>query len=222
MDALEYFNVDDKAAWGVGPWVSEPDKAQWVDPATGLDCLIVRNGGGALCGYVGVPESHPWFGKGYSACTRSPACEESWCGHSPESAITVHGGLTFADACHEPTRARWEKWRAMMLGSRDEAQRFPRGDSARRWKDAGHLVDDYDGWRAYGEARFICHRPLDGRPDRVWWFGFDCAHLGDVSPAFDALSGARRYGDETYRDRAFVEAEIAYLARQLVAVEVTP
>lgn len=43
-----------RVKWGPGPWDGEPDKMQWTDPATGLDCLIVRNTLGALCGYVGV------------------------------------------------------------------------------------------------------------------------------------------------------------------------
>jgi hypothetical protein len=69
-----------------GPWVDEPDKAQWVDPDTDLDCLLKRNHFGALCGYVGVPPGHPWHGKDY--------------GHI-DAEVEVHGGLTFSDACHE-------------------------------------------------------------------------------------------------------------------------
>jgi len=48
---------------GDGPWRDEPDKAQWIDEATDLDCLAVRAHHGAWCGYVGVPLGHPWFGK---------------------------------------------------------------------------------------------------------------------------------------------------------------
>jgi hypothetical protein len=74
----------DKAGWGEGPWQDEPDKVQWQDEATGLPCLIRRNGAsGALCGYVGVPEGHPWFGRDYSDLL----------------SIEVHGGLTYSDLC---------------------------------------------------------------------------------------------------------------------------
>lgn len=69
-----------------GPWNDEPDKAQWVDPATNLDCLIVRTDMGHLCGYVGVPEGNPLFGKDYDAINGE---------------ISVHGGLTYAAACNE-------------------------------------------------------------------------------------------------------------------------
>ena len=74
-----------------GPWADEPDKVQWVDKATGLDCLIVRNGVGALCGYVGLPPGHPLHGKDY--------------GEAHDLAdINVHGGLTFANACNESAK----------------------------------------------------------------------------------------------------------------------
>lgn len=69
-----------------GEWDNEPDKAHWIDEATGLDCLINRGNSGVLCGYVGVPESHPFFGKDYD--------------HT-DIGCDVHGGLTFADGCHE-------------------------------------------------------------------------------------------------------------------------
>lgn len=45
-----------------GPWTNEPDHEQWTDPETGLPCLIRRAPAGHLCGYVAVPESHPWHG----------------------------------------------------------------------------------------------------------------------------------------------------------------
>ena len=76
----------DKATWGPGPWQDEPDKEQWADEATGYPCLIVRNRLGALCGYVGVPEGHPWHGKDYDDIEPCP---------------DVHGGLTYADSCQE-------------------------------------------------------------------------------------------------------------------------
>jgi hypothetical protein len=75
----------DKSEWGDGPWQQEPDKVEWRDAATGLPCLIRRSeASGALCGYVGVPPSHPWHGLDYQ-----------------EVEADVHGGLTFADRCHE-------------------------------------------------------------------------------------------------------------------------
>ena len=84
MKTKEYFTVD-KTMWGLGAWTDEPDKIQYPDPDTGLPCLIVRNALGSLCGYVGVPEGHPCFGKNYDT--------EGTFG------IEVHGGLTYAGPC---------------------------------------------------------------------------------------------------------------------------
>jgi hypothetical protein len=168
----EYRTVD-KTEWGPGPWQDEPDKAQWIDPATGLDCLLVRNGGGALCGYVGLPPEHPWHGKDYGQCLTR--CGDDFCyEHSPGSAVCVHGGLTFSAGCAN--------------------------------------TDD--------ESRHICHVPLPGRPHDVWWFGFDCAHSGDESPAYARYGVSIMSGE--YRDVEYVRGECADLARQLAAVQAIP
>lgn len=68
-----------------GPWDTEPDKAQWVDEATGLDCLIVRAEPGSLCGYVGLPPGHPLHGESAHAAAK----------------VWVHGGVNFASSCQE-------------------------------------------------------------------------------------------------------------------------
>jgi hypothetical protein len=75
-------NLGTRADWPPGPWDDEPDKMQWQDSDTGLPCLIVRNHSGALCGYVGVPEGHPWHGKDYE-----------------HVGARVHGGITYANHC---------------------------------------------------------------------------------------------------------------------------
>lgn len=123
-----------KETWGEGPWTDEPDKVQWVDEATDLDCLLVRNHFGAWCGYVGVPETHPCFGKG-------------WIDVEAELSVHVHGGLTFADRC-DP---RAEESPELMSGA-------------------------------------VCHVPYPGRPDPVWWLGFDCLHGGDYAPGMGVLN----------------------------------
>lgn len=95
------YTTIDKTAWPRGPWDDEPDKAQWVDEATGLDCLLVRNRLGALCGYVGVPPVHPWHGQDYGAKVVEPADDGDPRGGEIDSIIDVHGGLTYANACQE-------------------------------------------------------------------------------------------------------------------------
>lgn len=157
----------DRSRWPKGPWDGEPDKVQWIDEATGLDCLIVRNGSGNLCGYVGVPEGHPFFLVGYSDCPPPVKCdvEALWCEHSPGHVTNVHGGLTYSNLC------------------------------------AGH----------------ICHVPEAGRPDRVWWLGFDTAHSGDVTPGYPESLRAL-FANGTYKDVPYVKAECARLAEQLATV----
>jgi hypothetical protein len=168
MQTREYRTID-KSAWGPGEWQSEPDKVQWRDEATGLPCLAVRHTrAGHWCGYVGVSDGHPYYGKDYGGCTLAPTCGEEWCGHTVESMLDAHGGITFAAQCQ------------------------PGED----------------------EGRGVCHVPEPGEPDHVWWLGFDCAHSGDVSPAYE------RHFDHyaTYRPLDFIKRECAKLAAQLVAV----
>lgn len=54
-----------KSEWGDGPWQQESDRISWVHQATGNPCLIVRGPSGALCGYAGVTDDHPWFGEDF-------------------------------------------------------------------------------------------------------------------------------------------------------------
>jgi hypothetical protein len=61
----------------------------------------------------------------------------------------------------------------------------------------------------------ICHTPEPGQPERVWWFGFDCAHRGDRSPAYSFNRGPY---DEEYRRLRYVQEQCASLAGQLIKV----
>lgn len=192
MKTIEYRTID-KSLWPRGPWDAEPDKKQWQDEVTGLPCLIVRvEHSGHLCGYVGVPAKHPLHGKSYSEpCDKlrealelrmnSPMGDnpsfsvliQALAGRelepTPDSVFQVHGGLTFADHCHET-------------------------------KD---------------ECRGICHKPAEGEPDSVWWFGFDCDHCDDRSPV-SASALLRERG--VYRDFAYVAEQCRQLAAQLAMV----
>ena len=73
------------------------------------------------------------------------------------------------------------------------------------------------------ECEGVCHRPVAGREDHVWWIGFDCAHYNDVSPGYAALmsrelGGPSMFGDGEYRDVAYVVAQVRTLAEQLIEV----
>lgn len=62
----------------------------------------------------------------------------------------------------------------------------------------------------------ICHVG-DAEGDERFWFGFDCAHLGDVSPG--SLLYSKKPDDETYKNLAFVERETNKLAKQLAGLK---
>lgn len=161
MKTIKYTTVD-KSKWMRGIWDNEPDKVQYPDKSTGLPCLIVRGPHGGWCGYVGVPEGHPWFQKDYN-----------------DVDAQVHGGLTYAHFCAE----------------------------------------------GMNEAYSICHIPGPGEPDRVWWLGFDCAHYGDIMPAYEGIYSeySSRYKDlvpyKKYRDIGYVKKEVRSLAKQAAKAE---
>lgn len=55
---------DSKIETGM-PWDNEPDHKEWN--FRGLECRILRvPNAGHLCGYVGIPESHPLYGYSYN------------------------------------------------------------------------------------------------------------------------------------------------------------
>lgn len=219
METKEYRGFIDKAEWERGPWDDEPDKVQWADDATGLACLIVRGPHGGFCGYVGVPTTHPWHGKDYGQCT-DPTCKRDddrpWCDHTPEHLLQAHGGITFASGCTRVSREDWQKMVNHLPKWEDEARQFPRGDAARRLKTNLPFKADYDGWLTRQHAVTICHAPAPGESDNVWWFGFDCAHAGDLSPAYDKGHAFR--SESTYRDIQYVRDEVTSLAQQLGSV----
>lgn len=70
----------DRSEWGSGPWDNEPDRLDFEH--AGFACLLHRGPCGHWCGYVGVPEGHPYFGKSYD-----------------DVPVDAHGGLTYSEKC---------------------------------------------------------------------------------------------------------------------------
>ncbi len=78
-----------KLFYPVRPWENEPDHAEWVQEPSGYKCRISRmEGSGALCGYVGIPKGHTFWGVIYDE------------GDEELDAIAddVHGGFTYTQA----------------------------------------------------------------------------------------------------------------------------
>ena len=69
----------DKTGWPDGVWMDEPDEVRFS--VAGFECFIVRHHRlGHLCGYIGVPQEHPFYGVNYD-----------------DIDIEAHGGLTYSD-----------------------------------------------------------------------------------------------------------------------------
>ena len=100
----------------MNPWENEPDNKQWE--AHGYRCEIKRvKSSGHLCGYVTIPDSHPWFGLSFGddvTPISEPDMEHcsvigAFCHALKDEnektpgmvgmdiAIAVHGGITFGE-----------------------------------------------------------------------------------------------------------------------------
>lgn len=82
-----------------------------------------------------------------------------------------------------------------------------------------HILDVHGGITYANQcAGHICHVPKPGKPDNVFWFGFDCAHGGDGIPGYRAVLGEDGFFSRGYKDAAYVRTEVERLADQLKAV----
>ncbi len=201
------YRTIDKSAWGPGPWQDEPDKVQWTDEATGLPCLMLRSRhGGNWCGYVGVAPDHPAFGLSYDG-ERS----EERKAYTAQFRASLFGGVS-----DKTVKQAAKIERPPVVHGAGEKVAEIRVHGGLTYADVCQQGD---------EAETICHVPATGQPDNVWWFGFDCAHVWDFSPAMDAdlrrmgiRHGAGPQDEDVYRDQAYVRSQVTHLAHQLKAI----
>ena len=74
-----------KLFYAVRQWENEPDHAEWVQEVSGYKCRISRNEHmGTLCGYVGIPKEHRFWGASY---------EDD---ELRDIGDNVHGGITYS------------------------------------------------------------------------------------------------------------------------------
>ena len=74
-----------KLFYAVRQWENEPDHAEWVQEVSGYKCRISRNKHmGTLCGYVGIPKEHRFWGASY---------EDD---ELRDIGDNVHGGITYS------------------------------------------------------------------------------------------------------------------------------
>ncbi len=207
METKEW-RFEKKESWGAGPWQDEPDKIQFTDPETGLPCLIHRGGGGSLCGYVGVAEGHKLYGVNYAECSLPEA--------KPRGVKPKDG---------EPLKIGDKEMPPMPKSVLTRMQARKVCDTEDSWCDhrPESILDAHGGItfsdfcaETRKDGQGICHLPSPGEPEKVWWFGFDCGHAGDVCPSYDFGSFMREPG--SYKDIAYVRREIAELAKQIKAL----
>lgn len=72
--------ITDRTNWNRGPWDNEPDRVDFE--SNGYAAFGLRGPSGAWCGYVGVPESHPMYGKDML-----------------DIEADVHGGVSYTEKC---------------------------------------------------------------------------------------------------------------------------
>lgn len=91
FEELRHYKVEEKREWwGDGEWCNEPDEVKFT--YKGIECKVFRQAypepytkelhmfGGFLCGYVRIPEDHPYQHKCYE-----------------DMAIDCHYGLTYGE-----------------------------------------------------------------------------------------------------------------------------
>jgi len=126
----------------------EADKIAWRDPATGYECIVLRDVEQRfLRGYVGIPPSHPLYGYSHDAI---PA----------DLGIEIHGGLTYGAACEVPAqRETWIKGEAVRICHttiRPKVRKLVPGTNA-----TDHKPHDDAWWLG-----FACNHPGDVIPRR--------------------------------------------------------
>lgn len=126
-DKVMRYGVVDRARWQSGPWHSEPDRVEWR--RHGLACLMVRGPVGAWCGYVALPEGHPW---------RALDLQMG------DGDVSVHGGITYGpspcagDICHvteEHDDVRWVGFDCCHSGDYHPLDRSPSASEVYRTTD---------------------------------------------------------------------------------------
>lgn len=108
---------------------------------------------------------------------------------------------------------------ADMLGSRESADHGPIDllCMALSGKNPEEELSISLAMRVHGGLTYAGGKlPTADAPDGKWWFGFDCAHAGDLAPGM--LEYSPRHSSEIYRNQQYVVAECQSLAFQLAKI----
>jgi hypothetical protein len=157
-----FYDINDRTGWPAGEWDGEPDRAIWVNDATGARCTLRRGPLGHWCGYVGLRANHPLAGKNYQDIgIRSQE-------------------LTYGSYCQPMEEDEWIRYRLNRERWVVESLVYPVGDAARHLReDRKGNTATLAGWQKWIQQFSLCH---DDCPHGLWWLGFDCAHYNDIVP----------------------------------------
>lgn len=176
------------------PWERECDAYDWVYEDPRYTCAIRRASLGMWCGYVGVPNGHPFHGK--KANDDVPIADLQDHKMSLDQAFQEFGIM---NVFFEGVRS-------------DREEGFSSIATLMRCHGGLTYADD--------------HAPLYENTRSSWWFGFDCAHLGDYVPAYADIPGLdllnKGFGrTSVYRNFEFMLHACDQLAEDLASVHTT-
>lgn len=158
----------------------------------------------------GEPETDQFWtdpATGYR-CAVSRGPSGAWCGYVALPDDHPLHGVSYSSDMPDRLAGAAERVMEGEIGKRGPMNVFVIAGRGRCY--AGDLLDVHGSVTYSGEGRFKDHPGF--------WYGFDCSHAGDLSPAFEKfLPGLS--GDE-YRTLDYTKAECASLARQLQALVV--
>ena len=232
----------DKSSWRKGPWNSEPDKVVWVDPETGLDCMIIRSRSGSLCGYVGVERNHPWWEVEYNACVNrhAPISKEEKLKRAKkwveDAQKRMDAGEDHVKSGLEIAKLNLQNLEAGGFLATHDTYDCLDWDREDRCQSPEAIIEVHGGLTYSGSG--LGPHPVSPQKEDLFWFGFDCAHYMDFAPGMDAISRSlnlpsreegpydeergilMEYGQpSTYRDITYVKAEVESLAHQLKTIQ---
>lgn len=187
MSALESSYMD-RSKWPAGEWDGEPDRVEWTDEDTRLTCLAHRGPSGHWCGYVAVPKGHPLWGTYYG-----DECDVL---------------RDLVEARNNAEIGQVGPVNLLLMAMRGSAEPTPQDIIDVH----GGLTYSDTGWRDLETCRGV-YSSLIEDDGELWWFGFDCAHAGDLRP-----EGGIDYGDGSYKTLEFVREQCRALAAQLGAL----
>jgi hypothetical protein len=191
--------------------VDSPDRLLSEGEAYGFQWVVTHNEMGYRCGYIRLPENHPWHG----------------CDHNSIDA-SVHGGLTFSECGNY---AQPNNGAISSDGTITSINPIVNGIyDVLLWNGTTNAIQQVQLNVVNGKATnssnaifAINNNTVSPDLNSDWWIGFCCGHLGDAPDP--ALPGGCRPGIFSYgkiRTQEYVEEQCKQLCEQALAASAGP